>query len=274
MDGAAALDGVFAANRAQGRIALTVGADRGTTRRRRVYEDGPLRVRFPNSDRSALEAVIVNTAGGIAGGDRHSIEIAADADAEFSITTAAAEKVYRSHGPEAEIGIRMSLGPGAALAWLPQETILFNRARLRRRVDVDLAKDSSLVLAEAMVFGRAAMGEAVQEGCFTDRWRIRCDGALVFAETIRLDGDLARRLAEPAVADGGVALATVLVVPGDDALVERVRTAESIGGEIGMSAWNGLAVARLCAKDGATLRRDMMTVLAAIGTPLPRLWLQ
>jgi urease accessory protein len=273
MRGAAVLD-VFAANRAAGRIALTVGAETGATRRQRVYEDGPLRVRFPNSDGDALDAVIVNTAGGIAGGDRHDIEIAAQDGAHLAITTAAAEKVYRALGPDAEIEVRLSVGRNASLAWLPQEAILFDQARLRRRVEVDLTGDASLILAEAVVFGRAAMGEAVRAGAFSDRWRVRRDGALVFAETIRLDDDMARRLAEPAVAAGGIALATVLAVPGDDAMVDRVRQIADFCGEVGVSAWNGLAVARLCAKDGAALRRDLGAVLTAIGAPLPRLWLQ
>ena len=124
------------------------------------------------------------------------------------------------------------------------------------------------------MFGRAAMGEVVNEGAFTDRWRVRRDSALVFAETTRFDGNVAQRLREPAVAAGGIALATVLVAPGDDAMIERVRAVANFCGEVGVSAWNGLAVARLCAKDGAALRHDLAAVLAAVGAPLPRLWLQ
>jgi urease accessory protein len=95
---------------------------------------------------------------------------------------------------------------------------------------------------------------------------------LIFAETVRLDGAIAKRLDEAAVAGGGVAIATVLAVPGDDAAVERVR-AQTFCGEVGVSAWNGLAVARLCAKDGASLRRDLAAVAGAFGGTLPRLWL-
>ncbi len=115
------------------------------------------------------------------------------------------------------------------------------------------------------------MGEAVEQGAFTDRWRVRRDGRLVFAETVRLDGAIARMLAEPAVAGGGVAVATVLAVSGDAAMIERAR-AQTLCGEVGVSAWNGLAVARLCAKDGASLRRDLAMVVTALGGTLPRLW--
>ena len=266
-----AQDQVFAGNRSAGRIALSVAAHGGVTRRRQLYEDGPLRVRFPNSSERALEAVIVNTSGGIAGGDRHDIDIAVSEGATLGVTTAAAEKIYRALGPEAQITIKLAAGAGARLSWLPQETILFDGARLARRIEVDLASGATLVMAEAVVFGRSAMGEAVEQGAFTDRWRVRRDGRLVFAETVRLDGAIAKMLAEPAVAGGGVAIATVLAVPGDQQMVERAR-AQTFCGEVGVSAWNGLAVARLCAKDGASLRRDLAAAITALGGTLPRLW--
>ena len=265
-------DNVFAANRAAGRIALAVAAQGGVTRRRQVYEDGPLRVRFPNSSGPALEAMIVNTAGGIAGGDRHDLDIDVGEGAALGVTTAAAEKVYRALGPGAEISVKLGVGGGARLSWLPQESILFDRARLNRRIEVELAPDANLLMAEAVVFGRSAMGEAVMEGAFSDRWRVRRHGRLLFAETVRLDGAISRMLAEPVVAGGGVAIATVLAVPGDQAMVERVR-AQTFCGEVGVSSWNGLAVARLCAKDDASLRRDLAAVITTLGGTLPRLWL-
>ncbi len=272
MQEATARSEVFAANRSIGRIALSVAAAGGMTRRRRVYEDGPLRVRFPNSSGPSLEAMIVNTAGGIAGGDRHDLDIDVGEGAALGVTTAAAEKVYRALGPDAELAVKLSVGAGGRLSWLPQETILFDRARLKRCIDVELAPDARLVMAEAVVFGRSAMGETVTEGAFTDRWRVRCDGRLLFAETVRLDGEIARVLAEPAVAGGGIAIATVLAVPGDQAMVERLR-AQTFCGEVGVSAWNGLAVARLCAKDDISLRRDLAAMITALGGTLPRLWL-
>lgn len=272
MQVATALSSVFAANRAAGRIALSVAAQDGVTRRQQVYEDGPLRIRFPNASDQALEAVVVNTAGGIAGGDRHDFDIAVTEGAALTVTTAAAEKVYRALGPGAEITVKLAVGAGGQLTWLPQETILFDRARLNRRIEVELAPDATLLMTEAVVFGRTAMGEAVEQGAFNDRWRVRRDGRLIFAETVRLDGAIERLLAEPAVANGGIAIATVLAVPDDDAKIERAR-AQTFCGEVGVSAWNGLAVARLCAKDGASLRRDLAAVVTAFGGALPRLWL-
>jgi urease accessory protein len=267
---------VFAGNRAIGRVALEAKAVAGVSRPFRVYEAGSLRIRFPNGDgRGALDAVIINTAGGMAGGDCFDMDVEVGARARLTVTTAAAEKIYRSTGPDARIGLKLNVGPGGTLAWLPQETILFDHVRLRRSIDIALASGAKLLLAEAVVFGRSAMGEIVSSGHFSDRWRVRIDGRLAFAETVRLDGEISRLLAQRAVAGNAVAVACVLKAPGDDAAVAAVRASQrDFSGEVGVSAWNGLAIARLVAADGATLRRDLAAVLMALGAgPLPRLWL-
>ncbi len=266
----------FAANRAIGRIALAVDATHGVTRRQRVHEAGSLRVRFPNGEKpDMLDAVIVNTAGGMTGGDRFDIEMKVGAGAGLTVTTAAAEKIYRSLAPDTEIAVKLEVDQGGRLAWLPQETIIFDQVRLRRSIDVDLAQDAKLLLAEAIIFGRSAMGEVVLQGKLSDRWRVRVNGALVFAETVRLDGAISQSLAQPAIASGGVAVASVLKIPGNDGDVAAVRAlANNFSGEVGISVWNGHAVVRLVAQSGATLRRDLMAVLAALSAaPLPRLWL-
>ena len=217
----------------------------------------------------------MNTAGGVAGGDRFDIEIATGEGSRLAVTTAAAEKIYRAQGPAAQFNIALKAADGSHLAWLPQEAILFDRARMLRRIDIDLGESASLLFCEIVVFGRFAMGERMLHGEFVDRWRLRRGGKLVFAETVRLDGDIGEKLARPVVANGGVAIGTALIVPGDEALVERMREAsESFGGEVGISCWNGFAMARFCAQDAARLRADMMAVLGrASGVPLPRLWL-
>jgi urease accessory protein len=266
---------IFAANRSIGRVALAVGANATHTRRTQVREEGSLRVRFPNAAPHLLEAVIINTAGGMTGGDDFSIKISLGAGANLLAGTAAAEKIYRSTGPDSTIAVAIDAAEGSCCLWLPQETILFNKARLSRRIDVDLRGNASLVMAEAVVFGRSAMGETVQAGRLIDRWRVRRDGRLIFADSIRIDGAIGEKLAASAVGAGGVAVATVLITPGDEEKVAAVRAlAGQYLGEVGISGWNGIALARLCARDGATLRHDLSTLLTALRTPLPRLWLQ
>src|SRR6187402_408569 len=265
---------VFEANRARGAVRFDVHARDGVTRRGVLHESGSLRVRFPSPEDNGLSGVFVNTAGGVAGGDRFDIEITAADAARLTLTTAAAEKVYRASGQAAELNIALTVAAGAHLGWLPQETILFDRARVHRSFDIALDETASLLLCEIVVFGRTAMGERMEQGEFVDRWRLRRGGRLVFAETVRLDGNIGAKLGRSAVAKGGAAIGTALIVPGDEALVERIREAsESFSGEVGISAWNGFAMARFCAQDAAKLRLDMMQVLARSGAALPRLWL-
>ena len=275
IDNASAKSATFAANRARGTVSFDVHRKDGATRRRHLHESGSLRVRFPSPETEGLSAVLVNTAGGIAGGDRFDIDIATREGARLTVTTAAAEKIYRAESAAARLNITLRAEARSHLAWLPQETIVFDRARILRRIEIDLADDASLLLCEIAVFGRAAMGERMRQGEFSDRWRMRRGGRLVFAENICLDGDIGEKLARAAVAKGGVAIGTALIVPGDEVLVQRIRElSQSFGGEVGVSAWNGFAMARFCAQDAALLRADMMAVLGcASGSALPRLWL-
>jgi urease accessory protein len=272
---AANAEDVFAGNRVRGAVTLAVSAREQVTRCVHVHETGGLRARFPNSIAGELEAVILNTAGGIAGGDQLTLSIAVEDGARLTVTTAAAEKVYRSIGPAATIDVELKIGAGGLLRWLPQEMIVFNHARIRRSIDIDLAENATLVLAESVFFGRSAMGETVDVGAFFDRWRVRRGGELVYAETVRLEGMIAEKLARPAVADGGRAIATVLLLPGDESVVAAGRLlSEDFRGEVGLSSWNGITVIRICAKEASHLRHDLASILTRCGRgPLPRLWL-
>jgi urease accessory protein len=264
---------VFRANRARGRVDLTVGAAGGVTRVARLREEGSSRVRFP-AHADPLEAVLLNNAGGIAGGDRFEVALRLGDGARLTVTTAAAEKIYRSLGPPAQVGIGIAAGPDAELAWLPQETIVFDQAQIERSIEIDLDPSARMVFSEALVLGRSAMGEAFETGALTDRWRVRRGGRLVYADGLRLDREIASTLASAASAGGAIALAAVLMVPGNDEIVAAIREREpAFRGEVGVSSWNGLASARLVARDGAALRHDLALVIAVSGCALPRLWL-
>ncbi len=170
------------------------------------------------------EAVLINTSGGVTGGDRLQWRLEAGAGAALVVTTQAAERVYRSTGGEARIETRLVAGPGATLEWLPQETILFDAGRLDRRLEVDLAADASVTLLESIVLGRAAMGEQVMSGALSDQWRIRRGGRLVHAEALRAEGDLARAAAGAATLAGGRAFATLVhLAPGAEARLDAAR---------------------------------------------------
>jgi urease accessory protein len=188
------------------------------------------------------------------------------------VTGAAAEKIYRSLGADANIRVALEVGANAKLAWLPQELILFDGAQVRRSIEIDLASGAHLLVAEAVVFGRAGMGEKVECGLFVDRWRVRREGRLLFADAVRLDGAIAEKLTARASTSGAIAIATVLVLPAEEELVGSVRK-QSFSGEVGISAWNGFALARLVAASGASLRQDLTSLLMLLrGGSLPRLW--
>jgi len=241
----------------------------------RLYETGGLRWRFPSAT-NPCEAVIVNTGGGVAGGDVYRIGLKLDEGAEVVATTPAAEKVYRSDGPAARVETRLWLGPRARLLWLPQETILFEGARLERTLRVDMAEDADLLLVESLVFGRLAMGETAIDARLADSWRIRRAHRLVFADAIRLDR-AAATLDRPAAGAGARAAATVVAAaPNVEARLADLRAAlqaESEGVEAGASSVDGLLVARLVSPSPARLRQTLIPAILALGGgEPPRLW--
>ncbi len=162
--------------RAIGAVRLLARAVEGGTEAYEVEESGPLRLRFPRLAEDALEAILINTGGGIAGGDRLEIAVEAGEGARVALTSQAAEKIYRATGPAARITLRLTARSGARLDWLPQETILFDRARVARTLDAEVAPDARLTICEAIVFGRTAMDERVRSGTWRDQWRIRRGG--------------------------------------------------------------------------------------------------
>ena len=267
-------------NRARG--ALAAGFRRVGARTEVVgpHETGGYRLRLPRAHGESCEAVIVNTGGGMAGGDRADFAFAAEAGAAVTLTTTAAEKVYRgaeAGGTKAEtrVGVALTLAAAAALDWLPQETILFDGARLARRLDVDMAEDADLLMAETLVFGRLGMGERMGSGRIRDRWRVRRGGRLALAEDLDLDGDVAGLLDRPALGGGARASATVVWASRDaESGLERARAALDVA-EVtgGASGWNGMLVARAVSPSPRALRAAIVTLLSGLrGRALPRLW--
>lgn len=265
---------VLGRQRAEGRIALRVESRGGLSRVARLAESGSSRLRLPRSEHG-LDGVMLNIAGGLACGDRMSVEAEVEPGAALALSTPGAERIYRSDGPDTEVAARLVVGAGGALAWAPQETILFDRARLKRSLDAEIAPDASLTVYEAVAFGRQARGESVESGLIEDRWRVRRGGRLVFAETLRLSGPIRELLAKPTVAGGATALATILYVsPDAERRLDAVR--EALAGrpvEAGVTARNGMLVVRILARLSEALHDAARAVLPIlIGRPLPRVW--
>jgi urease accessory protein len=241
-----------------------------------MHQAGAARVRFPNTAEGAPpEAVLLNTAGGLTGGDRIDTSVELRPRAEATVTTAASEKIYRALEGEATVRVQLALDAAAHLAWLPQPTILFDQSSLDRRTEVELAGDANFLAVETLIFGRAAMGEDVHRGACRDAWRIRRDGTLIFADTFRVDGAVAIALDRPATLAGARAVAMLIyVAPDAQARLEAARAvldrAQSV---TGVSAWNGMLVARAMAHDGRTLQGAVAALAQVLsGRPLPRVW--
>jgi len=260
--------------RAEGRSRVAFRLRAGATRLQTLFQEDCAKIRLPAALAGvAPEAILINTAGGLTGGDRLTTEVELAPGTRAVVTTQACERVYRSTGADAMVTNRLRLGEGAHLAWLPQETILFDGGRLKRVLEADLAGGAEFVAVEAIVLGRTAMGETVRTGALHDRWRIRRDGRPIFADDLRLDGDIAAQLARQAVLGGNVAMATVLHAGREPELLLTPARA-IIGDAGGASAWDGKLVARLVAENSLALRRRLETLLQLLlgEHPLPKVW--
>ncbi|SEQ03774.1 urease accessory protein [Devosia sp. YR412] len=249
----------------------------GVTHLATLYQEGCAKIRLPNTHSPALEAVLINTAGGLTGGDvmRWSADLAPNG--RMVLTTQACERIYRSIGGPARVETRLSVAENAHLDWLPQETILFAASQLDRKIEIDLANGSSLTAVEAILLGRDAMGEAALDARLRDNWRIRRNGRLIHAEATRLDGTLTERNGLSLLA-GKRAFATILHVAPDaeqcHAQLARIRTILPQDGRIAASANGERLVIRALSQTGLALRRLIVPILAELSGAgsLPRLW--
>ena len=269
--------------RTRGAARLSAAHLDGRTRLGRLYQEGAAKIRLPRTHNgAALDTVLINTSGGMTGGDdmRWTIELGTGAKAV--VTTQACEKIYRASSGSAQVSVDLRLHENAALSWLPQETILFDRSALTRRLDADLAPGAGLLLAEPLILGRQAMGEHIAAAAFRDRWRIRYDGRLLHAEDMRLEGDIQAILARRTSTSGSIALATVVLVhQGAADLVDPVR--RLLGADAAASAVQSRSgsrmVVRMIAPSGFELRRQLVPVidicnrkLTGARQGLPKLW--
>lgn len=257
---------------------LTFKADGARTRLDDLYQGGCLKARLPRPEPGAwFGAVTLNTAGGITGGDVLTGAVVAGPGARATVAAQAMERIYRAlpDAPPARLRTAITVAEGAALEWLPQETILFDRCALDRELSVDLAPDASFTGVEHLVFGRSAMGETVHTGRIRDVIRVRQDGREKLHDAVRLHGEVQSVLDRRASAGGGRAVGTVIhAAPDAPARLDDVRAALAPF-DAGASCWDGLLVARIVAPDGVLLRAAVVAVLAVLraGRPLPRVWM-
>jgi urease accessory protein len=288
------------AARTHGEAEVTFSGGSGGTRLTHLYQRAPLRALFPvAAERGLANAVLINTTGGLVGGDRLEVRVGAEAGAAALVTTQAAEKVYRSRGADCQMTVDLTAGGDSWLEWLPQETILFEGARLDRTTRIACGGDSRVLAGEILVFGRTARGERLTRGRFRDAWEVRRDGRLVWADALSAAGDLAKVLALPVLLAGAAAVATVLYVGNGSAdalaLARDLTAAPGIdmaagdpaaGGDLALgdlavavTCVAGVLVVRWLSRDARLLRQAFGRFWAAFrhriggrAEALPRVW--
>ncbi len=275
--GGGARDGVLARNDGAAEVGFGAGG-----RLRHLFQSTPCRVAFPRPEPGDLPlGVFITTSGGLAGGDRLRFRVTVDAEGAAMVTTQAAEKIYRSLGADTRVEVRVEAGQGAWVEWLPQETIVFDRARLRRRTTLHLAAGARAMAGEMVVLGRGAHGETFAQGLLRDEIRLYRGGRLVWMDALHLDRDAPALSAAAAGFGGGTALATCLYAADDAAQrldAARELLGDDTGARGGATVVNGVLVVRLLGEPFAVRRRlgrwwtSFRAEAAGLPSRLPRLW--
>lgn len=240
-----------------------------------LFQSGCAKMLLPKTYGPFAEAVLVNTAGGMTGGDRFEVCVCAHEGAQLSVSSQTAERIYRSNCGAALMQNTLDVGAKSYLEWLPQETILFDGSALSRTLNVNLAENSKFLALETLVLGRKAMGEVLQSAHLSDLWRIRRGGKLIYGDGLRFGPELGDSLELSATFGGEGALATLIyVAPDAQNRLEQARSLIRIPGvEAAASAWNGMLVVRFLAAQAHDLRSGLMKYLVAFrGCNLPRVW--
>ncbi|MEO0637817.1 MAG: urease accessory protein UreD [Pseudomonadota bacterium] len=266
--------------RASGRVEISVVDRQGTAALQSLIQEGCGKARLPRIGQKTCEQVVlINSSGGITGDDRLSWTVNVGANAHFTATTQACEKVYAAAGEDAPATVHTNIRveKSGALLWLPQETILYDRAKLKRRIEAQLFGSARLLLVEPIAFGRLAMGEAMETGHFSDQWRVERDGRLIHAEALRFSGDVGQQMNRTFAIGDQAAMATMALFARDaETQLDRLRQAlpASDDAHAAATAWNGKLIARFVAVDSYALRQSLLPAIAALtnGVGVPKVW--
>ena len=259
--------------RAKGSVTLTSKLRGNVSVIDDLHQSGCLRLLFPRGD-AALDAVLINTSGGVTGGDNIAVSATVGAGSEMTLTTQAAERAYRAQpGQIGQITTTLSVDAGGALNWLPQEILLFNGSNLHRELKVSLAGNASALLVEPVVFGRAAMGETLTDIAFKDRVSVMRDGRPIYRDGACFEGNAAAQLARPAIGQGMIAMANIIyAAPDAQTRLPAVRALMPSTGGASLLA-DDLLVGRIMAADSFLLRCALIPIIERLsGAAVPRTW--
>ncbi|WP_374651187.1 urease accessory protein UreD [Dongia sp.] len=271
----------------QGSLDIRFLSDAALAGTRLVHLDqrAPLRALFPHCSNMGLPvAAITTTCGGLTGGDHLSLAVHMGQEAGAMAVAQAAEKLYRSTGADTRIDVDLHLGANAWLEWLPQETILFDGARLRRRTRLNLGAGSAMLAGEMLTFGRQARGEELTHGLVRDEWHVARDGKPAWADTFHAaESDLVAALYHPAALAGARASA-MLMHAGENlgAALALVRARlQQLNAQIRAAATivNGILLVRWLGSDSADIRpgfaqlwMELRALARGLPANLPTFW--
>jgi urease accessory protein len=268
--------------RAEGSLRIVLGGSEQGTHIMDVFQKSPIRVLFPRALGGATqEAVLVNTAGGIAGGDRLDFDVTALSSAAIAVTSQTAEKVYRALDQPARIATKLLASETAKLAWLPQETIAFNRARVSRETEIEVSTGAELLALEWLALGRTAYGEEMDGGQVTENWRVKIDGRLIWADSFRLTDEIFPHLRRKALLSNCKAVGTLIYFgPHLETRLEFMREIASLlECQCLASSISGLIVVRFAAELSSSLRLALRTFLQQLSREFgpgpfrtPKMW--
>ncbi len=259
---------IAAMQRARGRVALRFAGERH--RLVDLHQSGCLKAMMPRNHTAEPDVVLINTAGGLTGGDHLNISASVETSARLNIATQTAERVYKSTGPMGRVSVDLTIGAGGAIHWMPQETILFDRSALGRSITVDMQDTSELLIVEPLIFGRRAMGETLSHFSISDQWCIRRSSRIVHAEATRFEGGLGDLSGLAALGDC-CAVATILFVK--QGAETRLDEARAILPDAAFSATKDRLIGRLAASDPRLLRGRLIHFLTRFrSAPMPRVW--
>jgi urease accessory protein len=268
--------------RAQGSGRIVVSSSERGTRITEIFQRSPIRIMFPRVGGAPVEeAVLINTTGGVAGGDCLECAVTTLANASITVTSQAAEKVYRALNEPAHIATKLKAHAGGRLAWLPQETIVFNWGRICRDTEIEVSSGAELLALEWLVLGRAAHGEEVVGGHISDSWRVRKDGRLIWADSFRVTDGVFPQLCRSALLSDCKAVATLIYFgPAIDIRLEFLRdVAASLNCQCAATSVGGLIVVRFAATFSSELRVALRSFLQQFSQELgsgpfrvPKMW--
>ncbi|GAB4258088.1 MAG: urease accessory protein UreD [Methylomicrobium sp.] len=130
---------------------------------------------------------LLHPPGGVVAGDCLTIQTQADSGSHALVTTPAAGKFYRSEGGRAHQSICLNIANGGVIEWLPQETIVYEGARLTSKTRLAIQTGARFIAWEMMVLGRPASNEAFNSGEVLSEWHITRDDEPIYLERLRLD---------------------------------------------------------------------------------------